>query len=93
MKNSFRGLLIVAAASVMAAASLAVTAVSAVADKVLTTWRAFKNYLVDSFLGLASAEPGKPEAVPIVRAKEFLLRIARRERVILTNSWRSCPSI
>ncbi len=93
MKKSFRSYLIMAAASIMATASLAVAAVSNIADKVLSTCRAFKNYLVDTFLGLASAEPGTPEVVPIVRAKEFILRIARRERVILTNSWRSCPSI
>lgn len=93
MKRSFRGFLGLALAACVAISSLAVASVSHVAGTVFASCRAFKNLLVDGFLALATPTPDKPEAVPFVRAKAFVLRLIRRERVVLTSSWRHCPSI
>lgn len=88
-----RGFLSLALACAVAASSLAVASISHVAETVYVTCRAFKNLLVDGFMAMATEQPGKPEAVPFVRAKAFVLRIAKRERPTVTPGWRMCPSI
>ncbi len=92
MKRSFRGFISLLAACAIAASSFA-HAVADVAHTVYASCRAFKNLLVDNFMALATTEPGKPETAPFVRARAFVLRIAKRERPVVTSSWRMCPSI
>ena len=48
---------------------------------------------LDGFLALAQANPdhGKPQ-VAKVRAKAFIARLVKRERPLLSASWRMCPS-
>lgn len=67
-------------------------AVKHVADTVYTSCRAFKNLLVDNFLSLAVATPSAPQVAGYPQAKSFQARIEKRERPVLTNSWRMCPS-
>ena len=93
MKRSFRGFISLALAACIAFAATAVAAVSHMADAAIASCRGFKDRLVDGFLALATAQPREPQAVPFARAKSFVQRIARRERVQLTSSWRMCPSI
>lgn len=64
-----------------------------VVETAYVTCRAFKNLLVDNFMALAAPERGTPVAVPHIQAKAFQARIDKRERPVLTNSWRMCPSI
>ncbi len=56
-------------------------------------WRALKNLLVDTFKSHAQAKALWADAVPFTRAKSFVARIVKRDRPVLTNSWRMCPSI
>jgi len=92
MKKSFRGFLSLAFACAIAVGSLLVSSVAHVAKTAYVTCRAFKNLLVDGFMAMATKQPAQPEAVAYVRAKEFVLRIAKRERPVVTQSWRMCPS-
>jgi hypothetical protein len=93
MKRSFRGLISLALAACVAFSALAVASISHVADTAIASCRAFKDRIVADFLALAATEPGKPEAVPLARAKSFQARIEKRQRPVVTNSWRMCPSI
>lgn len=93
MKYSIRGVLRLALACAVAACSWVVSAVSHVAETVYVTCRAIKNLLADGFILMATDKPSEPEAVSFARAKSFVLRIARRERPVVTSSWRHCPSI
>lgn len=92
MKRSFRGFL-----SLLAVCAIAATFAFDVAHQavhaVYAGCRAFKRLIVDSFQALATTQPGKSETVPFVRARAFVLRIAKRERPVVTASWRMCPSV
>ena len=93
MKKSFLGFLIAIAVCAIAASSLAVAAVSHAADMLCTSCRAFKDRLVADFMALATPTQSQPETAPYARSKEFKARIEKRERPVVTASWRSCPSI
>lgn len=82
-----------AVACAMAAGVLVVAASSHMVNVVVTSCRAFKDRLVANFMDLATPTLSEPEAVPFARAKEFKARIEKRERPVLTASWRQCPSI
>lgn len=47
-----------------------------------------------SALQLAATEPtGRmPALVAMVQAKAFAIRLAKRERPVITSTWRMCPS-
>ena len=50
--------------------------------------------VVDFGLHLFAIEPsGRNPSVRIVQAKAFMQRIVKRERPVVTASWRTCPSI
>lgn len=87
MKRSFLAI------ALLACASLAVACYHAVADPIVSTCRMLKNLVLDAFKlagteGVGFALP----AVVLVQAKAFVLRLAKRERPVVTNSWRMCPS-
>lgn len=93
MKRSFRGFISLALAACVAFSALAVASIYHVADTVITSCRAFKNLLVDNFMGMAFTDPFTPKATGYPQAKAYKARIEKRERPVLTNSWRMCPSI
>lgn len=92
MKRSFRGFVSLLAVCAVAAATVFASASYHLVQTVYIGCRAFKDLLVDGFMALATAQTGKPEIVPFVRARSFVLRIAKRERPVVTASWRMCPS-
>ena len=66
-------------------------------DLVVQTYRRAKDLITDTVLhglALASSQPGgrRPAAL-LVRAKCFYARLMRRERPVMTDGWRMCPSI
>lgn len=78
---------------VLAGLALAVaTSVGNAIKHVADTGYVTCHLLVDNFMALATPEPGTPVAVPHIQAKAFKQRIEKRERPVLTNSWRMCPS-
>ncbi|MCY1170549.1 hypothetical protein D9M73_106240 [compost metagenome] len=94
MRNSFlsRGLLAVAVLAV-AAASACYERMQPLFDVVVATGRALKNLVLDGFkLAAGDAEDFKKPRVWLVRAKAFMLRLAKRERPEVSGSWRMCPS-
>ncbi|WP_114967994.1 hypothetical protein [Rhodoferax ferrireducens] len=89
MKRSFLAL------ALLACASLAVACYDAVAGPVIAAYRAVKGFALDAFK-LAGAEGWDGFAkldTPRVQAKAFVQRLEKRERHVVTNSWRMCPSI
>lgn len=93
MKRS-RTLVLFAVAAGLALAAVASVGktIKHVADTVYTSCRAFKNLIVDNFMSLAITEPTVTKATGYPQAKSFQARIEKRERPVLTNSWRMCPS-
>ena len=81
----------------LSVAAMAATCVQnswrAVVDATIFVARAAKNLLIDGFalFGPAEAKDAKQE-VWVVQAKAFMLRLAKRERPVLSASWRWCPS-
>lgn len=94
MKRSltFRALLACAAL-----AAVAYSAFSHVADTVVATCRAVKNFAIDKFLlavdVIARQEPAIGSAVWFSRVGAFVARIVKRERPVVESSWRMCPSV
>lgn len=87
MKRSFLAI------ALLACASLAVACFHAVADPIVAVCRYAKDVALNGFK-LAGAEPVgvvRP-TIQRVRAKAFTARIEKRERPVVTNSWRMCPS-
>lgn len=82
-----------AAGLAIAMAASVTSTIKHVADTVITSCRAFKNLLVDNFMGMAFTDPFTPKATGYHQAKAYKARIEKRERPVLTNSWRMCPSI
>lgn len=94
MKRSFRGWVSLALVCAMSVSALAVSAVRHVAEMAFATCRAFKSLLVDNFLSLPKPNPlDRAAVVPKVQARAFSTRIEKRERPVVTSSWRMCPSI
>lgn len=92
MKSSRFGLVL------LAAAALCVAAVTYTADAVVSAYYAVKKFTFDlasdAFAAFgAKAETGTGPAVQRVQAKAFQRRIEKRERPVVTSTWRMCPSI
>ena len=83
MKRSFFAMALLACASVAVACYGAVT----VGFTKLKAWMLDGIALVAGDSG-ALSQPVKR----VMQAKAFMLRIAKRERPVLTASWRMCPS-
>lgn len=78
----------------LAAAIAVLSTASHIVDVAVSTCRAFKNYMVDRFMAvMATPEPQKASQVWFVQTREFVARILRRQRPVVTSSWRMCPSI
>jgi len=81
------------AIALLACAALASVCFHAVADPVIATFRVAKEVILYGFK-LSEAEP-TGRANPMVRrvqAKSFVERIEKRDRPVVTSSWRMCPS-
>lgn len=89
MKNRLISLCFAAAALCVGMAS---TAWRPIREVAVGAARFVKRLVLDGFK-LAAAEPetSKPQ-VRRVQAKAFILRILKRERPVLSQSWRMCPS-
>lgn len=66
-------------------------------DLVVQTCRKAKDWITDAVLhGLAlasSQQGGRQPAVLLVQARCFYARLMRRDRLVVTDGWRMCPSI
>lgn len=85
-------------------ASLALACATFMADRVSDGYsmgkaliHATRNHIanaIDFGLQLFANEPsGRNPSVRIVQAKAFVQRLVKRERPVVTASWRACPSI
>lgn len=92
-----RSLLMFSCLAIASAFSAAWQPVREMAVAVYRTYKRAKDWLVDTIaygFKLAGREDegeAKP-AVVLVQAKVFVLRLAKRERPVMTSSWRMCPS-
>lgn len=90
MKRTFRGLLGLA---VVACLSLAATCVAAVASTYASVREGIKVFAMAAVKAVAPEPIGtQAPAVHQVQAKAFQARIDKRERPVITSSWRLCPS-
>lgn len=89
--KSFRNVLSLAVLACAAFVSLGFAAVQAFA---VATYRAVKDCIHDGFKLVAGVVSDlNPVSIRIVQAKAFVQRIIKRERPVLSSSWRMCPSI
>lgn len=89
--KSFRNVLSLA---VLACAAFVSSGFAAVQAFAVATYRAVKDWIHDGFkLVAGEASDLNPVSIRIVQAKAFVLRIIKRERPVLSSSWRMCPSI
>lgn len=87
MKRSFMAI------ALMACASFACAGYAAVRATVVSAYHWAKTFVLDGFkLAAAKDESSKLLRVMFVQTKAFVLRLAKRERPVVTNSWRMCPS-
>lgn len=91
MKRSF--LAVIALSACAALASVASTTYDRVAGIALSVFRGVKDFVLGGIALVAGtpAETNGP-AVVLVQAKAFVMRLVKRERPVVTNSWRMCPS-
>lgn len=82
------------AIALLACASLALACFHAVANPVIASCRRFKDVVLYGFK-LAEIEPiEKPRQAKLrVRAKSYVASIMKRQRPVVTSSWRMCSSI
>ena len=77
-----------------ALASVAVATYDRAVSLAATAYASVKSFLLDGVALLAGTADGlKSPVVMLVQAKAFVLRLAKRERPVVTSSWRMCPSI
>lgn len=59
----------------------------------VATCRAVKNFALDGFKLAANQGEGlgRPQ-VRMVQAKAFVARLIKRDRPVITSTWRHCPS-
>lgn len=80
----------------LAVAALAVAAVSAISELnslVVAAYHTATGWMTSIVVGppLQAVEPDRP-VVRLVRAAAYRLRLVKRERVLISPSWRMCPS-
>jgi len=87
MKRSFLAI------ALLACASLAAACYHAVVDPLVAVCRMAKSFVLEACRLSANEASGvaKPD-VRRVQAKAFVQRLAKRERPVVTSSWRMCPS-
>lgn len=94
MKRSFTSSLAVLALIAGSAIACSVcTAFGRAAEFAVRAYTRAKSWVLDGF-ALAATSSGKrmPVPVPLIQAKAFVLRLAKRDRPVVTSSWRMCPS-
>ena len=92
-----RSLLIVACLAIASAFAACWRPTCEMAVAVYRTYKRAKDWLVDTIaygfkLAARDADGFARLAVPLIQAKAFVMRLAKRERPELTGSWRMCPS-
>lgn len=91
------GILALACAAIASAFTHTFELPSVFAKAVYRTYKRAKDWLVDTvsygfkLFGGEDEGEAKP-AVLLIQAKAFVMRLAKRERPVLTSSWRMCPS-
>lgn len=86
------GLSVAAAHAIFDVPRMAVSAVSKAAS-------AAADFIVSAFARVASAMPSmdaptiQPQAKQLTQAKAFHARIVKRDKPVMTASWRMCPSV
>lgn len=92
MKRSF--LASIALLACAALASVAVATYDRAFGIVESAYASLKSFVLDGVALLAgTADAPKRSMVMLVQAQAFVLRLAKRERPVVTASWRMCPSI
>lgn len=89
MKRSFFAL---AALTVMAGAALFDVAVRACVAVYRRAESAFKATVIGPSLQVPADAPSSPPVVALRRADDFVLRLLKRERPVITPEWRMVPS-
>ena len=91
MKRSFLAIALLACASL---ASVAYAVVAPMVTAVVGFAQHLKDLVIDgiALVSRAVAEVNRP-AVVLVQAKAFVQRLVKRERPVVTSTWRMCPSI
>jgi uncharacterized membrane protein len=89
MKRSF-----LSTVTLLACAALASAAYAAY-DSVATAYARVKTFVMEgvAVVGVTAEKPQSAPVVFLVQAKAFVMRLAKRERPVLTTTWRMCPSI
>ena len=91
MKRSFFASIALLACAALA--SVAVATYDRVTSSAISAWANIKAFVAEGVAVVAGpAAEVKGSMVFLVQAKAFLLRLAKRERPVLTESWRMCPS-
>lgn len=95
MQSTRRSLLVLAC---LAVSAIAVASFREVATITLSAYAVVKDLahaFVVRVLDIVAPKEAeaKAPAVLLVRAKAFVLRLVKRERPVVTPSWRMCPSI
>ena len=91
MKRSMFGLI---ALAVMACAAACAKVVDKVVDAAYFAYKVVSDVVAHAFkLAKPDAESRTPRVIGFVQAKAFVLRIAKRERPVIENSWRMCTSV
>lgn len=81
-----------ASIALLACAAFAVASHSVV-EVFRTAYRHVRDFVFDVVATVAGpVESMAAPAVQLVQAKAFVLRLAKRERPVVTASWRMCPS-
>lgn len=87
MKRSFLAI------ALMACASLASACYHAVADPIVSACRFIKSFALDACSLAANEGSGVAKPVVVrVQAKAFVMWLVKRDRPMVTSSWRMCPS-
>lgn len=77
-----------------AAAAVVAAAFSPVVDVFKAGYAACSKMVAHAFaLASPEAEAQRKPQVYFVQARAFVARLVKRERPVLTNSWRMCPSV
>lgn len=91
--KSFRTFLAVLAIAAAGAIAAAVHFLEPVVTMAKRAGTAARDFVMRGFeLALQTTAVRQP-AVLLVQAKAFVLRLIKRERPVVTASWRMCPSI
>ena len=82
------------AVAVLACASFVSSSLAALHEFAIATYRGVKGLIYDGFKLMARVDDAHARpAIAVVQAKAHAQAFMKRERPVLTGSWRMCPSI